>query len=771
MSKRLAFLVLLFLAGVFSFSQNCTLEIKGKLIDEATGEELPAAVIYLEEQKKAVFSDTEGDFVLQNVCACENCHLRITHLGCEPKTILLSLKSDTVLSLKMHHHTELLNEVVIHGDEESTEVSSSIEKNVLIQEGNKNVADALSSIEGVSTLKNGSGIAKPIIHGLFGNRIAIMNNGVPHSGQRWGNDHAPEIDLFVADHLSVIKGASSLEYAGSSLGGVILVDVNPVSKDPHVHGQANYIFQTNGRGHTGNIQLENANKLVNWRVTATAKRIGDQKSPTYFLTNTGRKENDVAIQLQKDISKNWLAEVYYSYVNAELGVLRGALISTQSDLEASFDREEPFGTQNDFSREINSPRQLVNHHLLKIKNTYYFNDSTSLQFTYGGQWNNRKEFDVRRSGRSDIPAVFMQQSQQFGELTLSKKLRNKAEFKTGLQLTSITNINDNGITGRLPLIPNYRSYNPAAFFIFHKQEKKLFWEAGARYSFVYRDVADITPTAPRTVQRFTNEFHNLGFNTGVKYKWNKKLETKFSVGVAYRSPEVNELYSFGVHQAVASFERGNINLKPEKSVKAVLSNRLLLHEELHIQLLTYAQRVNDFIYLQPSLEDTTTIRGAFRFFDYEQANVAIYGLDAKVTYEPTEQLKLVTKYAIVRGENLSRDESLINMPADNVSMNLLYLLKNKKKIQNTQFAINGKYVAKQKRISIADGQDFFETPDAYFILGASAKTSIQLQSSVLVCSLSIENALNTTYRDYLNRLRYFSNEVGTNVNLGVSYQF
>ena len=53
-------------------------------------------------------------------------------------------------------------------------------------------------------LRNGSGISKPVIHGLFGNRVTILNNGITQSGQQWGNDHAPEIDPFVADHLSCL---------------------------------------------------------------------------------------------------------------------------------------------------------------------------------------------------------------------------------------------------------------------------------------------------------------------------------------------------------------------------------------------------------------------------------------------------------------------------------------------------------------------------------------------------------------------------------------
>ena len=127
---------------------------------------------------------------------------------------------------------------------------NAIYKEKIIAEGNKNLADVLATVSGVSVLKNGSGISKPIIHGLYGNRVTILNNGLVQAGQQWGNDHAPEIDPFVADHISVVKGAGSLQYGSSALGGVVMVDPYKISQDPHLHGKSTYVFQTNGLGHT-----------------------------------------------------------------------------------------------------------------------------------------------------------------------------------------------------------------------------------------------------------------------------------------------------------------------------------------------------------------------------------------------------------------------------------------------------------------------------------------------------------------------------------------
>ncbi len=75
------------------------------------------------------------------------------------------------------------------------------------------LADMTESVAGVRTLRNGSGITKPIIHGLYGNRVAVVNNGLIQAGQQWGADHAPEIDPNSINVITVVKkGSDAIEF-------------------------------------------------------------------------------------------------------------------------------------------------------------------------------------------------------------------------------------------------------------------------------------------------------------------------------------------------------------------------------------------------------------------------------------------------------------------------------------------------------------------------------------------------------------------------------
>jgi iron complex outermembrane receptor protein len=760
---------LLFIIPVCSVAQNCDLVLSGRVLDEGTDIVLPYASVYLEEVGTGVITDSTGAFRLTDLCP-GTFHLEVSHVGCGQEHLFLNLRKDTTINIYLQHHTELLDEVVVHGSREdnTAQASSTVGKALIKRESNKNLSDLLESISGVSVLRNGSGISKPVVHGLYGNRVAILNNGILQSGQQWGNDHAPEIDPFVADHLSVVKGASALAYGGNALGSVVLVEPGSISDDPHLSGSVNYIFESNGLGNTLNTQLEKNGRFAAWRLTGTLKLRGDTRAPDYFLTNTGKREGNIALQLQKQWSKRWHTELYYSLFNTEIGILRGSHVGNLTDLESSLDRAKPFYTEDEFSYAINAPRQFVQHHMLKVESKYFISESQVIGLKYGGQLNDRKEYDVRRSGRSDIPSLSINQYAHFGEGYYQRMLNKDWRLKTGLQFQLIDNANEAG-TGILPLLPRYETYTPSAYLIMQRERGPLFLEWGGRYDYRWMEVRRFAETDPLVIEKVQKDYHNYAFSAGMKYKVHSGLKLSLNAGYMLRAPDVNELFASGLHQGVSGIEEGQENLQQERSFKVVGTVDWFWREKLFVQGLAYYQLVDDFIYLQPQEDFRLTIRGAFPVFHYEQTDARLYGTDCQITFAPVEQLKWTTKYAIVRGRDLDNSLGLVNTPADNLLSTLRYNFANRTKWQNSYVLINGRYVWRQSRID--ESQDFLLPPGDYFLLGAGVGTAVKLPNGRLEFGLQFENALNTTYRDYLNRLRYFADEPGINIILRLNYTF
>lgn len=756
------------------WSQDCRFSFKGLITDIGSGKALSEVHIYAQELEKEAISDSSGIFQFDSVCP-GNYHIFLSHIGCEAQEVFVRLGGDTFVYVFMDHSFHISAGTKVKGTsgEGLIQAHTGLNELEIAENASQNLGNLLESLAGVSTLKNGSGISKPVVHGLYGNRITILNNGVAQSGQQWGNDHSPEIDPLVANTITVIKGVSALEFMGANLGSVILVEPKKIKRDPHLHGKASYFFESNGLSNGINLQLQKANKAFAWRINGTVKKSGDKRTPSYFLTNTGNQEINGALQLEKVFSNRWFADLYISSFNTELGVLRGSHIGNVSDLEAALVRDRPFFTENKFSYAINAPKQKVNHQLLKLHNKVYLGDSQWFDLVYAFQLNNRKEFDVRRSGRTEIPALNLEQYTHFFELKYHQDFKKNLILNAGVQSNYTHNVN-NPETGILPLIPDYISFENGVFSVLQKSLDKSVLELGFRYDQVIQNVVAISQTLPRTLLRYSNHFNNWGASFGWNYQLLKSFNVEYGLGFATRNPAINELYSGGLHQGVSGIELGNSKLQTEQSVKSTLGINGVIREKWSLEALGYFQNIDNYIYLQPQNQFNLTIRGAFPVFAYEQTNAIIYGGDFSVHYQISKPWSAKLRYSYLRGEDVSNKLPLIYMPANNMNGEVVFEVPGHIKIgnrvlENTRIGVETKYVFRQN--NLLAGQDFLASPAAYNLIGISAATNVQWRKTRLHLFVKADNLLNTVYRDYLNRQRYFANDLGINIRFGSSLKF
>jgi iron complex outermembrane receptor protein len=256
---------------------NCVFKLKGKVLDSNTKKPLDFATLQLREINRTQLADENGSFVFDKLCK-GNYTLACTHIGCATEYFIISITTDIVIKLELNHKDFDLTEVTVARHKKESAATQHVEQ----LEGKKldelrglSLGDALKTITGVSTLKTGSTISKPIVHGLHSNRVLILNNGIRQEGQQWGTEHAPEIDAFLAKRITLIKGASSLRYGSDAIGGVILVEPNPLPTNARVGGEVNYVVFSNNWEHNISAILEGNHTRVaplSWRVQGTFKR-------------------------------------------------------------------------------------------------------------------------------------------------------------------------------------------------------------------------------------------------------------------------------------------------------------------------------------------------------------------------------------------------------------------------------------------------------------------------------------------------------------------
>ena len=762
-------LILAFCIPIATCAQPCKLAVTGTVNDVSTGMPIPYANVYVKETQTGDVTDSIGRFELSDLCQ-NHYHLTVSHLGCENFELYLDIRKDTFLTVLLDHNDQLLDEVSIisQADVGMAQERQSLTSDEIKQHADKDLGTMLENISGVSTIKNGSGISKPIVHGLYGNRLTILNNGVAQSGQQWGIDHGPEIDPLAAEKITVVKGVGVLEYLGNSLGSVVLIESKRISQEPHLHGEGRYYFQTNGLGSGLNLTLQQYGERLSWKAVGTLKKNGDKRAPKYHLRNTGKQEANIAIQLERKWSDQWRSELYISSFNAEIGVLRGAHVGNIRDLEEALGRDVPFFTQQNFSYSIDAPSQKVSHHLTKFTTIYNDQKKRQLKLTYAGQYNLRREYDVRRSGRSDLPALSLKQVSNFLEAKYQHFLSKGWELKSGAQLSHVDNVNLPE-TGILPLIPDYISIEYGLYTVAAKQFKNVDLEFGARYDYEHRDIAAISTSLPREIVRYENNYHNLSAMGGATYRISRGWTLTYNVGFANRNPEVNELYSNGLHQGVSGIEEGTATLNSETSFKNTLSLKGNIKNRISFESLVYQHNISDYIYLSPQNEIRTTIRGAFPVFRYQQTDARIWGVDIDAAYQMSDKLDMTIRYSYLYGRDATEDRPLVYMPPNSLTGELNYRLSNVGKLHTLTFQVNSRLVLEQQNLQAS--QDFVPPPPTYHLLGGKIFAKKQWHSLGLEVYVRAENLLNVRYRDYLNRQRYFADDLGINVITGLSLSF
>lgn len=759
--------MLLALLNTTVFCQTCALKLSGHVTDSDTKDKLVNATVSLTEQDRTIITDNSGDFIFENLCA-GNYHIRITHVNCDTILQKVVLSKTMHIDFNLPHAVNTLGGVTVTSIRglQNTGIKKELAGRELEETKGLSLAEALSKLNGVSMLQTGSTIAKPVIHGLHSNRILTINNGVRQEGQQWGNEHAPEIDPFIADNLVVIKGVDELRYGSDAIGGVILVNPKALRHLPGNYGEFNTAYFTNNKQYVVSAMFEQQLKKLpafSYRLQGTFKQGANVATPNYRLNNTGSKEENFSVTagLKKE---KYTLEAFYSQFHTNIGIFTGSHIGNLTDLQYAIASNKPadiFLSENTYT--INRPYQDVLHRLVKLKSTFTSGKSR-FNVLLATQYNLRKEYDVVRS------AAIKGAQLNLSIVTLSEDVSwdhpDVRNIKGTIGIASMQQ--DNSYTGRY-FIPNYFSTTYGGYWI--EKWAKHQWEiqGGIRYDAKKIDTKRLLFSGSEINHIFNYSTLASSFNTS--YKISSLAKANISVTLANRAPYVNELLSDGIHQGTGTYEQGDINLKTEKSVN-IAANFSYTNKTktFSADVTLYNNQIDNFIYQQPKPDEPVlTIAGAFPKLKYQQTNALLRGADIAISYDFAKHFQLTSKASLLRAYNRTIDDWLILMPSDRLTNQFTYNFNNHGKLKETYLSLELATVFKQTRVpSDKNGKQDYKAPtDGYNLLNLNASTMVSIGKIPVTFSIGARNLLNKSYREYLNSFRYFTDDIGRNISLRI----
>ena len=768
--KFIALFVCVFLLSATGLAQTCSIRLTGHVEDADTREKLQAADVSLKETGTQIVTDEKGDFVFRGLCA-GNYTLLITHVSCDALEKKITLAKDYHLDVFMPHARKTLGAVVVEAQKgiANTGFKKELSSRQMEEIKGLSLAEGLSKINGVTMLQTGSTISKPVIHGLHSNRILTINNGVRQEGQQWGNEHAPEIDPFIAAKLVVIKGVDELRYGSDAIGGVILVEPKALINTPGYNAEINTAYFTNNRQYVFSGLFEKQLKkqpAFRYRLQGTFKKGANAATPGYRLNNTASEEKNFSVTAGWKKEK-LNTELFYSHFSTQVGIFTGSHIGNLTDLQNAIAATKPndvFQGQNTYK--IQRPYQDVAHNLLKSKTVFY---SGEHKFTVllAGQFNHRKEFDIVRSSTNKNPQLDLSIYTITQDISWEHPKKNNFSGTAGIAMMQ----QDNSYSGRY-FIPNYFAYTFGGYYIEKWSKHKWELQAGVRY-----DNKNINTTRLKfngDTLNYDFNFSTLASSANIVFKPTDNWRINTNISLASRAPYVNELLSDGIHHGTATYEKGDITLTPERSVNISAGlNYQHPAKNFSVDVLLYSNNIRNFIYQQPMPDNPVlTIAGAFPLIQYKQTDAVLSGFDISSSLKPIPAVEWMAKFSFLHAFNKELNDWLILMPANRLSNEVTFRLKDGKKITNGYVGAELMNVLQQKNVpGDANGkQDYKAPPPAYSLISLNASATMAVFKKPVTISVGVRNLLNTVYRDYLNGMRYFTDEMGRNISIRLKIQ-
>jgi iron complex outermembrane recepter protein len=460
-------------------------------------------------------------------------------------------------------HAVELEEVVVTaspiGDPDRlASIAGSVNRDQLLRSGGNTIADALADVPGVTSSGFAAGAGRPVIRGLDANRVRTLEDGIgSFDVSDVGPDHGVPIDPFAAERVEVVRGAATLRYGSQAIGGVVNAISNRVPTRLPEGMNAGEV--TGGFG-TGADSRDVAGQY-NARGGALA-----------LHADAFRRETDDYDTPEGEMSNSWLS--------ARGGAIGGAWLHDGDAIGLGVVRHESrYG--------IPGEEAWIDMHQTKLSLRSAFGLAAGAwrRLTVDGGWADYAHSERDAAGIAQ--ATFRDREWDARAEAVAGDWGWLSESALGVQLQR-RNFSALG-EGAGYLSPTLTRNRALFGFAESKLSSLLRLQFGARVEAV--DV-DGTPASDVATSR---SFTPMSASTGLVFEPAPSWRVGLALSSAARAPAQTELFARGLHDATATYERGDPALRTERADSAELSLRWR-GERVHADGSVWTTGFSRFIY-------------------------------------------------------------------------------------------------------------------------------------------------------------------------------
>jgi iron complex outermembrane receptor protein len=453
--------------------------------------------------------------------------------------------------------------------------------------GTKNIGESIDNFIGISSTDFGSMVGQPVIRGLSGPRIKVLENGlINRDVSGIGADHPIDIDLNNIEQVEIVRGPSSLLYSNGAIGGIVNVVDRAITKSDFVDQEIklglehnsvndgkvhNVSFNDNLQGVNLSFAYKHAN-FNNFEIPdeAVIHEPGHTEEEKDHMENSDAKT--AAFKTGISVVEDW-GYFGLSFKNIEnvYGIpfhgehedpVPGAPAEEEERIESSTDSD----TIN-----MKGSYDISGNFINQIDYFYSNTDYSLIESHIGGEHNGEK-------------TIFANDAQEYGAvLDLSND-----NFTQKVVVRSMDE--DTSILGEEAFMENVQSEEVSLGYYLGKKISNIHLDLGIR-----RD--EVNRKSKFNSTSFDRDIDSTSLVLGLCYELNAVSDLNLTVGSLERAPSSVELFMNGAHAAVQRFEVGNPELKSEESQNIDLAYNFK-NEVGFVSINFYQNNINNYIYRQ-----------------------------------------------------------------------------------------------------------------------------------------------------------------------------
>jgi len=610
------------------------------------------------------------------------------------------------------------------------------------------LGETLSSEPGISSSYFGPGASRPIIRGLGGDRIRILENGVgTQDASNTSPDHFVAIEPALVDKIEVVRGPATLLYGTSAVGGVVNIFDNRIPDsltDKPIEGSILLRGETASTERTGLININASEEKIAFHIDAFQSRTDDIDITGYARTPIKRiKEPELEYPEPKGTLPFSSTDTSNLTVGASYIDTQGFIGASVSEMNTNYG--VPNGENNisidgererlDIRGKLFDPNEFLNSIEANLGVVNY--EHTEYESGIAGTLFKNKGFDNRYEFTHDKIAGF--------------------EGVVGVQLQK----SDFEAIGEEAFQPPSETNTSSAFlYEEYPLNEKLSLQFGGRFDYQDTDAMGYITPGEDISQNISRTFETFSQSGGVIWKPIDSYISALSISHTERAPSAQELYANGPHIATTAFEIGDPELDPERSLGIDLSirkNEGTIRGTIGI----FYNRFNNYIGLFP----TKVVEEGLGIYKFESTEADFVGSEAEASYfffdKKWESFSIDIQPDYVKAKDRVTGDPLPRIPALRTRFGINY---NNDSLFNSRLELQ--HVFDQKRNAV----DETET-DGYSMLNVYFSKPVVIQSYTAELFIRGTNLLDEKARDHTSFIKDVAPLPGTSFMGGMQVFF